>query len=105
MQQWIASGQINFESDQDLSIDSDEEDSLPENCFTIESPVAGNVWKMLVKPGDVIEEGQPIMVLESMKMEIEIVASSAGTVYAISRNEGSQVNAGQALLILQEKAK
>ena len=37
-----------------------------------------------------------------MKMEIEIVAPHAGTVYAINRSEGSQVNAGQALLVLAE---
>ena len=103
LQQWIASGQINFESDQDLTSNSADEEALPENCVAIESPVAGNIWKMLVKPGDVIEQGQPLMILESMKMEIEVVAPHGGVVYAVNRNEGSQVNAGQALLILEEK--
>jgi urea carboxylase len=42
------------------------------------------------------------VVLESMKMEIEVTAPAAGIIYAISRSEGSQVNAGQPLLILQE---
>ena len=102
LQRWIESGQINFESDKDMASDSGLEDALPENCVAIESPVAGNVWKMLVTPGDVLEEGQPLMILESMKMEIEIVAPHAGTVFAVSRDEGQQVNAGQPLLILQE---
>jgi urea carboxylase len=57
---------------------------------------------MLVKQGDVIDEGQPMVILESMKMEIEIVAPHAGTVYAVNRSEGSQINAGQPILILQE---
>lgn len=102
LQRWIASGQINFESAQDLASSAGDEDELPEHCVAIESPVAGNVWKMLVKAGDEIAEGQPMVILESMKMEIEITAPHAGQVYAINRSEGSQVNAGQPLLILQE---
>jgi len=102
LQRWIDSGQINFDSAQDLAIDIGEEEALPQNCVAIESPVAGSIWKMLVKQGDVIDENQPMVILESMKMEIEIVAPHAGTVYAVNRNEGSQINAGQPILILQE---
>jgi urea carboxylase len=102
LQRWIDSGQLNFDSSQDLTTDTGKEEDLPENCVAIESPVAGNVWKVLVKHGDVIEQGQPMVILESMKMEIEIVAPHAGTVYAIIRNEGSQINAGQPVLIIQE---
>jgi urea carboxylase len=101
LQRWIDSGQLNFDSSQDLTTDAGEED-LPENCVAIESPVAGNVWKLLVKQGDVIEQDQALVILESMKMEIEIVAPHAGTVYAIVRNEGSQIDAGQPVLVLQE---
>jgi urea carboxylase len=102
LRRWIDSGQINFDSAQDLASDIGEEEALPANCVAIESPVAGSVWKMLVKQGDVIDEGQPMVILESMKMEIEIVAPHAGTVYAVNRSEGSQINAGQPILILQE---
>ena len=102
LQRWIESGQINFESDQNMVSDTDKKETLPENCFAIESPVAGSVWKILVAQGERVQKGQPIIILESMKMEIEIVAPDSGTVYAISRDEGKQVNAGQVLLILQE---
>jgi len=102
LQRWIESGQINFESDQDLASCEGDEDVLPDHCVAIESPVAGNIWKLLVKPGDSLKEGESMMILESMKMEIEIVAPHGGVVYAISRSEGQQVNAGQPLLILQE---
>ena len=103
LQRWIDSGQINFESEQDLVSGQGDEEALPSNCMAIESPVAGNVWKMLVKQGDFIEADQTIAILESMKMEIEIVAPHDGIIYAISRNEGSHINAGQPLLILEEK--
>ena len=103
LQRWIASGQINFESEQHLTSESGEEETLPSNCVAIDSPVAGSVWQLLVKQGDNVAEGQTLAILESMKMEIEITAPHAGTIYAISRGEGSQLNAGQALLILQEQ--
>ncbi len=101
LERWIQSGQINFESGQELTIDKAEEHTLPDNCTAIESPVAGNIWKLLVNQGDKISAGQPLVILESMKMEIEITAPHAGSVYAITRQEGNQVNAGQALLIVQ----
>jgi len=102
LQRWIESGQINFDSAQDLASSVGDEDSIPDHCVAVESTVAGNVWKILVNPGDTVSAGQPLMVLESMKMEIEITAPHGGTVYAINRQEGQQVNAGQALLVLQE---
>ncbi len=102
LQRWVASGQINFEASQDLAKDSADEHALPDNCVTIESHVAGNIWKLLVQPGDKISVGQTVCILESMKMEIEITAPCSGTVYAISRAEGQQVNAGQSLLIVEE---
>jgi len=103
LQRWIASGQINFESEQHLTSESGEEEALPANCVAIDSPVAGSVWQMMVKEGDEVKAGQTLAILESMKMEIEITAPHAGIIYAISRNEGSQVNAGQSLLVLQEQ--
>jgi urea carboxylase len=102
LQRWITSGQINFESEQNLASDEGVEKSLPNNCAVIDSPVAGNVWKILVKQGDIIEQGQVMLIIESMKMEIEITAPHSASVYAVSRDEGCHVNAGQPLLILQE---
>jgi len=102
LQRWVESGQINFNAEQDLNAEHGEEGHVPDNCVTIESPVAGSIWQSLVSQGDRVELDQPLMVLESMKMEIEITAPAAGTVYSLQRDVGSQVNAGQVLLILQE---
>ena len=101
LQRWIESGQINF-STESLVENLGEEQSIPENCVAIESTVAGNVWKLLVNEGDVVEKGQVLLVLESMKMEIEILAPQAGKIYSLIKSEGSQVNAGQALIVLEE---
>ena len=102
LHRWVSSGQINFESAQDLTHEAGKEEALPVNCLAIESPVAGSVWQILVNQGDSVSVGQTLVILESMKMEIEVTAQHAGIVYAVTRQEGNQVNAGQPLLILQE---
>jgi len=63
--------------------------------------MAGNVWKILVKPGDQVEEEQDVVILESMKMEIPIAAEFAGRVKEIKTNEGDFVNEGDVLIILE----
>ncbi|MBP1931311.1 acetyl-CoA carboxylase biotin carboxyl carrier protein subunit [Ammoniphilus resinae] len=63
--------------------------------------MAGNVWKVLVKPGDQVEEEQDVVILESMKMEIPIAAEVAGRVKEIKTNEGDFVNEGDVLIILE----
>lgn len=62
--------------------------------------LAGTVFKILVKPGDAVEAGQEVVVMESMKMEIPIEAESAGIVHEIPVNEGDFVNEGDPLVIL-----
>lgn len=60
----------------------------------VKSNMAGTVWKVLVKPGDRVESGQDVLILESMKMEIPITAENSGVVKAIKVKEGDFVNDG-----------
>jgi urea carboxylase len=101
LQRWIDSGQINFESEQHVADDPALEESLAEHEVAIESHVAGNIWKLLVKPGDEVKTGDPVLVLESMKMEIEVLASEPGRINRIIKEEGSQVSAGQRLMVME----
>lgn len=64
---------------------------------TIKSSMAGTVWKMLVKPGDVFDMGDTVAILESMKMEINIEADDSGTVVEIVATEGDTVDEGAPL--------
>ncbi len=64
----------------------------------IVASMAGNVWKVLVKVGDQVEEGQDVVILESMKMEIPIAAESGGTVKELKVNEGEFVNEGDIIV-------
>jgi acetyl-CoA carboxylase biotin carboxyl carrier protein len=63
--------------------------------------MAGNVWKVLVKAGDQVEEGQDVVILESMKMEIPIAAEFDGTVKEVKVNEGDFVNEGDVSVVVE----
>ena len=60
----------------------------------VKSEITGNVWKIVAQVGDVIEEEAPIMILESMKMEIPVTAPETGTLVEICVTEGSTCSEG-----------
>ncbi|TAL84651.1 MAG: biotin/lipoyl-binding carrier protein [Candidimonas sp.] len=60
----------------------------------IKTEITGNVWKILVKVGDTVAEDEPLMILESMKMEIPVVAVENGIVKEILVNEEDTVREG-----------
>ena len=62
--------------------------------------MAGSVWKILVKEGDVVCKGQEVIVLESMKMEIPLMSEGNGTVSSIRVSEGDFVDDGDVLLVM-----
>lgn len=66
----------------------------------LKSEVTGSVWKLLKKPGEQVEAGEEIMLIESMKMEIPVEAPSAGRVVEIRVREGQAVEEGDVLLVL-----
>lgn len=66
----------------------------------VPSPLAGNIFKVLVSPGQQVEEGDTVIILEAMKMETEISAPKSGVVGAINVKEGDSVKVGQSLLTL-----
>ncbi|MBB5214419.1 acetyl-CoA carboxylase biotin carboxyl carrier protein subunit [Parapusillimonas granuli] len=68
---------------------------------TILSEVTGSVWKIQSKPGDILEEDATIMVLESMKMEIPVMAPDGGRLVKILVAEGDAVKEGQELAVIE----
>ena len=67
---------------------------------SIDAPLAGNVFKVLVRNGDSVSEGDVVMILEAMKMETEIRSAYTGTVNDITVSEGDAVTSGQPLILL-----
>ncbi|MDR2423058.1 MAG: acetyl-CoA carboxylase biotin carboxyl carrier protein subunit [Deltaproteobacteria bacterium] len=62
------------------------------------APMSGNVWKILVKPGDLVAEDDELIVMEAMKMEIPVTAPQDGKVEKVHVQEGEPVEA-DALLV------
>ncbi|AQZ95122.1 sodium-extruding oxaloacetate decarboxylase subunit alpha [Halopseudomonas phragmitis] len=64
------------------------------------APLAGNIFKVLVNPGDQVQEGDLVMILEAMKMETEVRAFKAGTVGSVNVKVGDAVAVGDTLLTI-----
>ena len=67
----------------------------------VEAHITGTVWKIEVSVGDEVEEGDTVVILESMKMEMPVEAEDAGTVREILVSEGQPVSEGDVLMILE----
>lgn len=67
------------------------------------SEVTGSVWKVLAQPGQSVQEEEPIMLIESMKMEIPVVATEPGVIQAILAQEGAAVAEGDVVAVLNAK--
>jgi len=67
----------------------------------VEAHITGTVWKIEVGVGDTVAEGDTVVILESMKMEMPVEAEDQGTVKEILCEEGQAVNEGDPLLVLE----
>lgn len=70
-------------------------------AYQLNAEMAANVWKVLVKPGDTVEAGQEVVILESMKMEIPVEVETGGVVARIGVEEGGFVNEGELIVELE----
>jgi acetyl-CoA carboxylase biotin carboxyl carrier protein len=69
--------------------------------FVAKSEVNGAVWKIQVQPGQKVGAGDTLVLIESMKMEIPVIADEDGTVVAIQVKEGDAVVEGQVIVMLE----
>ncbi len=68
----------------------------------VSAEIAGNIWKCLVETGDTVAEGDPLVIVEAMKMEFEVNATAAGTVSALHCEPGKAVSPGEPLVSIRE---
>ena len=66
----------------------------------VPAPLAGNIWKVLVSPGQSVQEGDVLVILEAMKMETEVRAARAGSIVSVDVKEGDAVQVGDSLVTL-----
>jgi acetyl-CoA carboxylase biotin carboxyl carrier protein len=67
----------------------------------IRAPITGNVWKVLTQVGQQVAEGDTLVILESMKMEIPIEAEDAGTLVEMRIQEGQAITEGDVVCVIQ----
>ncbi len=67
----------------------------------IVAPLTGNVWRILVSEGDTVEAGDTLIILESMKMEINVDTPFDGVVAKILKQEGDMVQGDEPLILLE----
>jgi urea carboxylase len=100
-QRWEVSGQLNFSAETPAAAAPEKADALPPGCIAVPAHIPGNVWKIHIAPGATVKDGDALLIIESMKMEITIVASRAGRVREVRCAEGRPVNAGETLVVLE----
>lgn len=99
---WAAEGKAEYVSETTLGkADTQSELDLPDGAQAVSAHVTGTVWKLLVKEGQRVEVGSPVVIVESMKMEFAVEAPVSGIVHQLFCKEGGHVSAGQMLLIIQ----
>ncbi|BBU31572.1 urea carboxylase [Burkholderia sp. THE68] len=77
---------------------------LADGQIAVDSEIAGNLWQVRVERGASVEAGDVLVVIESMKMEISVIAPCAGTVGEIHVAPGASVRAGQRVAVIEQRA-
>lgn len=91
-------GRVRVESERDRATASRKGSKAQGATKVVKSPMPGRIVKVFVKEGDVVEAGQPLLVVEAMKMENEIRAKEAGTIARLHTEAGATVD-GNAVLV------
>lgn len=99
-ERWIASGQAHFDSEE-VHSEAIEDAPLAAGEHSVDSHIAGNLWQVQVEAGSRVAAGDVLVILESMKMEIPLLAPLAGVVREIRVQPGSAVRAGQRVVVLE----
>ena len=103
-ERWVATGQDRFEVAAARDAASEPAAAVPPGCVGACTPVTGSVWQVHVRPGQRVRAGDPLAVVEAMKMEVPIAADEDGEVVVVHAAPGKAVNAGDALLAIRPAA-
>ena len=98
---WAAAGQDLVRDDEQPLLSDADEAALADGEHAVSTHVHGSVWQVRVAPEQRVEAGDTLLVIESMKMEIAVVAEGAGTVTRVLCKPGLHVAPGQTLLVLR----
>ncbi|MFL6547323.1 MAG: urea carboxylase [Povalibacter sp.] len=101
-ERWRVNGQLTFDSEPSSAPERDSQQSLPVGATAMTSPVTGSVWTIAAKVGQRVKEGDELLVLEAMKMEIPMRADESGEIVEIRCEPGKSVVAGDVLVVFKQ---
>jgi urea carboxylase len=98
---WEETGQIGYATDLPPPQEDAGETEVEAGCLAVVSPVSGSVWKIAVNVGQTVKTGDTLVLVESMKMELPIVAPADGVIASLRCTEGRAVQVAQCMLSLR----
>jgi urea carboxylase len=98
---WQASEQSGASVDLPEARDEPDAERIPPDCVAVASPVSGSVWRIRSAPGQRVQAGDTLVLIESMKMEVAVTAPADGLVSELRCAEGRAVSFAQTLIILR----
>jgi urea carboxylase len=102
-ERWAANGQADFVAPEAPQVAASD-DATPPGCQPVRAPVTANVWSIAVEPGQRVEAGDRLVILEAMKMEVAVAATHSGVVELLHCSVGNMVMGGQQLLHIRVDA-
>nr|WP_225955031.1 urea carboxylase [Kibdelosporangium phytohabitans] len=99
-QAWAAAGEFDPKPEPEPAIADTTKVTAPPGGRVVEAPFAATVWRVDVRPGDRVDKAQPLVALEAMKTETQLVAPAAGVVVDLLVQPGTQVAPGTAVAVL-----
>ena len=102
-ERWRMAGQLSFDTEVLSSDDSMSPQAIPEGSIAVAAPVTGSVWQLIATPGQRVRQGDELLVIEAMKMEIPIYADADGILSELRCERGKAVTAGDVLAVIDEE--
>ncbi|MBN8729869.1 MAG: urea carboxylase [Acidobacteria bacterium] len=103
-ERWKAAGHAEFVQPPDDGRAPPSPEAIPAGCQAVRAPITASVWNVAVQPGQRVEAGERLIILEAMKMELAVAAPRAGIVEQLRCAPGAFVSAGQDLLVLRTES-
>jgi urea carboxylase len=101
-ERWRVAGQDVVSTAAPAVAEVSEGPAVPAGCTALTSPIAGNVWKVAAEVGSTVKDGDPVIIVEAMKTEIVVGATTAGVVRSVLVAPGATVMPGQVVAFIED---
>ncbi|GAA4972181.1 urea carboxylase [Pseudonocardia tropica] len=100
---WRASGELGRTNAPEPTMTAAAEVDVPPGAVAVEAPMPAGVWRCHVAAGDIVAQGDPLVTLEAMKLEMAVPAPVDGVVHSVHVAPGAQVGPGRCLVVIEDR--